>query len=121
MYLVEEVEVVASPIMSHHNFFLVLLQSYFLESAFHSLHNNRKVLPPLNFLLRFGGVGEIDEEHPAIFKRILIVNGFPNLTIIRPSLQKHNNVLTVLIPLQKILQRLSFRHPLCYDIFDKYQ
>ena len=110
MYLIKEVEVVASPVMSHHNFFLVLLQPYFLESAFHSLHNNRKVLPPLDFLLRFGGVGKVDEEHPAIFKRLLVVDRFPNLAVVRPPLQKDNNFLAVLIALQEILQRLSFRH-----------
>lgn len=102
--------------MSNRNSLLVLAQINCIESSPHPLHNHRKILSPLDLFLSLRCVRKVDEKLLAVLERIGMVKGFPHLMIIRPSLQKHNNIFALAVSLKIVLQRLDLRHNILIEL-----
>lgn len=109
-YLVEEVSVEASPIMSHDHFLLKFAETYCIECSLHPLHDHWEILAPLDIFLCFGGIGEVDEKKLIVLESVGSIEGFPHLMIIWPPLQKNDYIFAIILSLEEVLQRFNLRH-----------
>ena len=110
MYLIEEVIVGTTKVVGHYHFVLVLLKVDFIEGGFHSLHNHWEILSPFDLSLCLRSVGVIDEEYLVVLQSLSMLKGFPDLVVVGPSLQEYDDVLALMVAIQKILQRFLLGH-----------
>lgn len=96
--------------MGHHDFLIKLAEANLIESSLHSLNNHWEILSPLDLVLSFGCVGEVDVEKSIVFEGVVGIERFPNLVIVRPPLQKYDNIFASAFAFKEILQRFHLRH-----------
>ena len=96
--------------MGDNQFVLELPEVDLVEGGFHPLDDDWEILSPFDLGLCFGGVGEVDEENLVVLQSLGMLEGFPDLVVVGPSLQEHDDVLALLVSFQEILQRFLLRH-----------
>ncbi len=107
MYLIEEVGIEASPIMSNDDFLVEFLNANFIKSCLYSLHNNWEILSPLEEFLGFSGIGIVDEKKSIIPDGLFAGKRLPNLMVVWPSLHEDDNILTAFFSFKVVLKWTS--------------